>query len=79
MKAIRINTVIDPSILPFEEVKAYKGRKAEVIILVEDTEVEKDDSKYLAAGSLNKYADTNKVAEEKTAYSKHIKEKYGNR
>ena len=78
MKAIRINTIIDPSILPFEEVKDLKGRKAEIIILVEDGCDDAESDTYKAAGSLNKYADLGKVAEEKAAYKKHIEEKYGN-
>lgn len=80
MKAIRINTIIDPSVIRFEELKDLKGRKAEIIILVEDQSVQENKQpKYDAAGSLSQYADVQKVAEENSAYEKHVKEKYGNR
>ncbi len=78
MKAIRINTTIDPSILRFDEVKGFKGKKAEIIILIDDNDENPISKDYGAAGALSKYADTQKVAEENSAYEKHIKSKYGN-
>lgn len=78
MKAIRINTIIDPSVLRFDELKELKGKKAEIIILVDDSDENQTSETYNAAGSLSHYSDINKVAEEKLAYEKHVKGKYGN-
>ncbi len=78
MQVIRINTIIDPSIIRFDELKDLKGKKAEIIIIVEDDEVAPCNKSYKAGGSLQQFADVSKVAEEKTAYEKHIKDKYGN-
>ncbi len=71
MRAIRINTIIDPSTLPFEEVKGLKGKKAEIIILIDDTNQPNSKPTYNAAGALSEYANTDKVAEEETAWEKH--------
>ncbi len=79
MRAIKINTVIDPSVIRFDELKEFEGKKAEIIILVEDHPAPKNvQGKYSAAGILKEYADIQKVAEESTAYEKHVKAKYGN-
>lgn len=78
MQAIRINTIIDPSIIQFDELKGLKGKKAEIIIIVEDDDAATCNKSYKAAGSLQQFADLSKVAEEKTAYEKHVKHKYGN-
>ncbi|ASB50939.1 hypothetical protein [Alkalitalea saponilacus] len=78
MQAIRINTIIDPAIIRFDELKDLKGKRAEIIILVEDNVQSATNELYKAAGALKQFSDLSKVAEEKTAYEKHVKEKYGN-
>jgi hypothetical protein len=78
MQAIRINTIIDPSVIRFDELKDLTGKKAEIIILVEDNVQAQGNTIYKAAGALQQFSDLTKVAEEKTAYEKHVKEKYGN-
>ena len=57
------------------------GKKVRVILLLEDNNNTNDSSQnkeYKAAGSLKRFASSNKVAEEKTAWEKHVKDKYEN-
>jgi hypothetical protein len=77
MKAIRINTIIDPSVIRFDELKDFNGKKAEIIILVDDVATTQDNDLHKASGALMQYADVTKVAEEKAAYEKHICKKHG--
>ena len=57
------------------------GKKVRVILLLEDnndTHGPSQNKEYKASGSLNQFASANKVAEEKSAWEKHVKNKYGN-
>ena len=78
MRAIQINTIIDPSKIQYDELKEFEGKRAQVIVLIED-DGEIQPVSYNVGGSLSRYANVNKVAGEKTAWEKHAKDKYGNR
>jgi len=84
MKAVEFTSNLkDKTITVPENISEYleNGEKVRVILLLEDnndTNVPSQNKEYKVAGSLNKFASSNKVAEEKTAWEKHVKDKYGN-
>jgi hypothetical protein len=84
MKAVEFTSNLkNKTIAVPENISGYieNGKKVRVILLLEDnnnTNAPSKNKEYKAAGSLNKFASSNKVAEEKTAWEKHVKDKYGN-
>ena len=84
MKAVEFTSNLkNKTITVPENISGYleNGKKVRVILLLEDNNDTNDASQnkeYKAAGSLNRFASSNKVAEEKSAWEKHVKDKYEN-
>jgi len=76
MEAIRINTILNEEDFPLEELRAFYGKKAEVIVIVEEDKKNQVDISNSLSGILNKYADKEKIGMEKEILAQTFKEKH---
>ena len=75
MKEIRVNTIINNDIIKLKELEGHLGKKAEIIILLQEEE-DKEIIKNMA-GALSEYADTKKLLPEENIWDKIVEDRHG--